>query len=89
MQRRTRTSYVTVAENLGIEYSHLYRVLHLQRQSPALLLTIERLYPSLIEKQDASIKQSLKKSCDFHRKAYKWDAKKGRYVIKKKYAKFY
>ena len=39
MRKRTPTSYVTVAEKLGVEYSHLYRVLHLQRQSPALLLT--------------------------------------------------
>ena len=88
MRRRTGTSYVTIAEELGIEYSHLYRILHLQRSSPAVLLTIERKWPFLIERQDYGIARSLKKSCDFHRKAYRWSAKDDRYVPVKKYAKF-
>lgn len=88
MQVRRDTSYVTIAEKLGVEYSHLYRVLHLRRSSPALLLTIERLYPFLIDKQDASIRDSLRRSCDFHRKAFKWDGKANRYVMKTKYAKY-
>lgn len=88
MRNRTPTSYVTVAEKLGVEYSHLYRVLHLQRQSPALLLTIERLYPFLIERQDWSIRCSLQGSCNFHRNAYRWNDALKRYVPKKKYAKF-
>jgi hypothetical protein len=88
MQVRRDTSYVTISEKLGVEYSHLYRVLHLRRSSPALLLTIERLYPFLIDKQDASIRDSLRHSCDFHRKAFKWDGKMNRYVMKTKYAKY-
>ncbi len=88
MNRRTATSYVTVAERLGVSYGHLYHVLHLLRSSPALLLTIERLYPELIEKQDGSVKYSLHKSCDFHREAYRWDSRANRYVLKDKYAKY-
>lgn len=88
MQVRRDTSYVTIAERLGVEYSHLYRVLHLRRSSPALLLTIERLYPFLIDRQDAGIRNSLRKSCDFHRTAFRWDAKQNRYVMKTKYAKY-
>ena len=88
MRKRTPTSYVTVAEKLGVEYSHLYRVLHLQRQSPALLLTIERFYPFLIERQDWSVRRSLLSSCNFHREAYRWDGRANRYVLKNKYAKY-
>lgn len=87
MNRRRSTSYITIAEKLGVGYNHLYRVLHLDRSSPSLLLTIERLYPSLIQRQDASVRQSLLASCDFHRTAYKWDSKLNRYVIKKMYDK--
>ena len=82
MNRRTANSYVTIAAALGVGYAHLYRVLHLERSSPALLLTVERLYPQAIERQDASVRQSLLSSCDFHRKAYKWDGKANRYVLK-------
>lgn len=82
MNRRHESSYVTVAEELGIGYNHLYRVLHLLRSSPALLLTIERLHIELIERQDASVRQSLLSSCDFYRKAYRWDSKLNRYVHK-------
>lgn len=88
MQRRTQSSYVVVADKLGVEYSHLYRVLHMRRSSPALLLTIERLYPFLIDRQDAGIARSLHKSCDFHRKAYRWSEKYMKYVPIKKYAKY-
>ena len=88
MQRRTQSSYVVVAEKLGVEYSHLYRVLHMRRSSPALRLTIERLYPFLIDRQDAGIARSLRKSCEFHRKAYRWSVTENRYVPVKKYAKF-
>jgi hypothetical protein len=88
MQVRRDTSYITIAEKLGVEYSHLYRVLHLRRSSPALLLTIERLYPFLIDKQDASIRNALHRSCNFHREAFRWDGKANRYVIKTKYAKY-
>lgn len=88
MQVRRDTSYVTIAEKLGVEYSHLYRVLHLRRSSPALLLTIERLYPFLIDRQDVSVRNSLRRSCDFHRTAFKWDAKSNKYVMKTKYAKY-
>ena len=85
MNRRHDTSYVTVAEKLGVGYNHLYRVLHCQRPSPAVILTIERLYPELIQRQNSSIRQSLLSQCDFHRIAYKWDSKLNRYVSKKKY----
>lgn len=83
MNRRNDTSYVTIAEKLGIGYNHLYRVLHLLRSSPALLLTIERRYPMLISRQDSSVRQSLLASCDFHRHAYRWDSKLQRYILKK------
>lgn len=85
MNKRTDTSYITAAEELGVGYSHLYRVLHLERSSPALLLTIERMYPHLIQRQDASVRQSLLASCDFHRTAHKWDSKLKRYVLKEMY----
>lgn len=87
MNKRRDDSYVTIAERLGVGYNHLYRVLHLDRSSPALLLTIERLYPMAIQRQDASVRQSLLSSCDFHRTAYKWDSKSNRYVLKRRYAK--
>ena len=88
MNRRTAASYVTAAERLGVSYGHLYHVLHLLRSSPSLLLTVERLYPELIERQDGSIRRSLKESCDFHREAYRWDSHANRYVLKNKYAKY-
>lgn len=88
MNRRTPDSYITIAGQLGVSYGHLYHVLHLRRSSPALLLTIERLYPSLIDRQDGSIRYSLHKACDFHREAYRWDGRANRYVLKEKYAKY-
>lgn len=87
MNRRNADSYVTIADALGVGYAHLYRVLHLERSSPALLLTVERLYPVAIARQDASVRQSLLSSCDFHRKAYRWDGKRNRYVPRRRAAK--
>lgn len=86
MNRRREDSYVTIADALGVGYAHLYRVLHLERSSPALLLTVERRYPTAIARQDASVRQSLLASCDFHRKAYRWDGKANRFVPKKRRA---
>ena len=87
MNKRTDESLITVAEQLGITYVHLYLVLHRKRVSQGLLFTVMRRYPFVLDKLDANTRWINKADWKMNGHKFIWDNVNHKYILKPSYRK--